>query len=241
MASPGLGQFQPLKLSSPLSHIIWKGFRVCYVHKVWAGGHENVKHFCRLKREEIKSTEFKLQLPSDLAETIFWKDKSMQRFLNLVFEQNVLEASVVEKMSLKIAKGKKKKKARGGLRAWGKIFCGVMKTKLKFSVVIQSILFGRNHLITHPAPSLLWSGVAASCSEKRKEANGAEKADFGVQPDLVLETFHCRTWMWTPNNITKLCGASPKSWPYCHLKSVTSRQLCWPCKTVPAPTSSKQL
>lgn len=110
MASPGLGQFQPLKLASPLSHIIWKGFRVCYVHKVWAGGHENVKHFCRLKREEIKSTEFKLQLPSDLAETIFWKDKSMQRFLNLVFEQNVLEASVVEKMSLKIAKGKKKKK-----------------------------------------------------------------------------------------------------------------------------------
>lgn len=241
MASPGLGQFQPLKLASPLSHIIWKGFRVCYVHKVWAGGHENVKHFCRLKREEIKSTEFKLQLPSDLAETIFWKDKSMQRFLNLVFEQNVLEASVVEKMSLKIAKGKKTKKTRGGLRAWGKIFCGVMKTKLKFSVVIQSILFGRNHLITHPAPSLLWSGVAASCSEKRKEANGAEKADFGVQPDLVLETFHCRTWMWTPNNITKLCGASPKSWPYCHLKSVTSRQLCWPCKTVPAPTSSKQL
>lgn len=110
MASPGLGQFQPLKLASPLSHIIWKGFRVCYVHKVWAGGHENVKHFCRLKREEMKSTEFKLQLPSDLAETIFWKDKSMQRFLNLVFEQNVLEASVVEKMSLKIAKGKKKKK-----------------------------------------------------------------------------------------------------------------------------------
>lgn len=238
MASPGLGQFQPLKLASPLSHIIWKGFRVCYVHKVWAGGHENVKHFCRLKREEIKSTEFKLQLPSDLAETIFWKDKSMQRFLNLVFEQNVLEASVVEKMSLKIAKGKKKKhveawehEAKYSVVWWKQNWSFQLSYKAFCLAGITSSLIQHHH----------YCGVAASCSEKRKEANGAEKADFGVQPDLVLETFHCRTWMWTPNNITKLCGASPKSWPYCHLKSVTSRQLCWPCKTVPVPTSSKQL
>lgn len=159
MASPGLGQFQPLKLASPLSHIIWKGFRVCYVHKVWAGGHENVKHFCRLKREEIKSTEFKLQLPSDLAETIFWKDKSMQRFLNLVFEQNVLEASVVEKMSLKIAKGKKKKSTwRPESMRQNILWCDENKTEVFSCHTKHSVWQESPHHSSSTIITVKWSG-----------------------------------------------------------------------------------
>lgn len=52
------------------------------------------------------------------------------------------------------------------LTAWGKIFCGVMKPQTieLFSSNTKNFVW-QTHLITPPTPSMLWRGVAASCSE----------------------------------------------------------------------------